>query len=318
MGSLGASLEDSSREIWDLAHDARKKFHDEWSAKVRHEQILNFVDLNKRYGEVKARVKSILDERGRRVLQDKRIIGSTTTAAAMYQSIIETANPDVILVEEAGEILEAHIVTAMSASVKQLILIGDHKQLRPKVNNYVLTKEKGEGYDLNVSLFERLVTQGRQFTALEEQHRSHSDISQYPRMLAYPELKDAPSTLERDPIRGLENRVTFVHHEKPEDTMNDVSERRDPTTKSSKRNRHEALMVLKTVRFLSQNGYKTENMVVLTPYLGQLSLLKEALREDHDPVLSDLDSHDLVQAGLVTPAAAKVNKKSLRLSTIGK
>ncbi|RFN55172.1 hypothetical protein FIE12Z_425 [Fusarium flagelliforme] len=316
MGSLGASLEDSARGIWDLSHDLRKRLHDEWSANVRQEQVIRFVDLNKRYGDVKARVKSILDERGRRVLQDKRIIGSTTTAAAMYQSIIETANPDVILVEEAGEILEAHIVTAMSASVKQLILIGDHKQLRPKINNYALTKEKGEGYDLNVSLFERLVTQGRHFTALEEQHRSHSDISQYPRMLAYPELKDAPSTLERDPIRGLENRVTFVHHEKPEDTMNDVSERRDPTTKSSKRNRHEALMVLKTVRFLSQNGYKTENMVVLTPYLGQLSLLKEILREDHDPVLSDLDSYDLVRAGLVTPAAAKINKKSLRLSTI--
>ncbi|KAI1065242.1 hypothetical protein LB507_001300 [Fusarium sp. FIESC RH6] len=316
MGNLGASLEDSARRIWDLSHDSRKNLHDEWSAKVRQEQIISLVDLNKRYGDVKARVKSILDERGRRVLQDKRIIGSTTTAAAMYQSIIETANPDVILVEEAGEILEAHIVTAMSASVKQLILIGDHKQLRPKVNNYALTKEKGEGYDLNVSLFERLVTQGRRFTALEEQHRSHSEISQYTRMLAYPELKDAPSTLERDPIRGLENRVTFVHHEKPEDTMNDVNERRDPTTKSSKRNRHEALMVLKTVRFLSQNGYKTENMVVLTPYLGQLSLLKEILREDHDPVLSDLDSHDLVQAGLVTPAAAKVNKKWLRLSTI--
>ncbi|KAL6920984.1 hypothetical protein FSST1_005010 [Fusarium sambucinum] len=76
--------------------------------------------------------------------------------------------PDIILVEEAGEILDAHIITAMSASVKQLILIGDHKQLRPKIGNYALTKEKGEGYDLNVSLFERLITQGRHFTALQE------------------------------------------------------------------------------------------------------------------------------------------------------
>ncbi|KAL3607379.1 hypothetical protein FPOAC2_02363 [Fusarium poae] len=316
MGSLGASLEENVRAIWSLSHQSRTNLHDQWSQKVREEQIVNFVDLNKRMSDIKTRVKSILDERGRRVLKDKRIIGCTTTAAAMYQSIIETASPDVILVEEAGEILEAHIITAMSASVKQLILIGDHKQLRPKVNNYTLTKEKGEGYDLNVSLFERLVTQGRYFTALEEQHRSHSDISQYPRMLAYPELKDVPSTLERDPIRGLKNRVTFVHHEKPEDTMGDVNERRDPTTKASKKNRHEAVMVLRMVRFLSQNGYKTENMVVLTPYLGQLSLLKETLREEADPVLSDIDSHDLVRAGLVTSAAAKVNKKQLRLSTI--
>jgi hypothetical protein len=316
MGSLGATLDPSALSIWGITKESREQLHGMWSLSVREEQILNFADLSKKYKEIKTKVKSILDERGRRVLKDKRIIGSTTTAAAMYQSIIETANPDVILVEEAGEILEAHIITAMSASVKQLILIGDHKQLRPKVNNYKLTKEKGEGFDLNVSLFERLVGQGRDFTALEEQHRSHPDVSQYPRMLAYPELKDMPSTFDRDQIRGLRSRVTFVHHEKPEDTMDDVNERRDPTAKATKRNLHEALMVLKMVRFLSQNGYKTENMVVLTPYIGQLFLLKETLRKETDSYLNDLDSHDLVRAGLMTPAAAKVNKKSLHLSTI--
>ncbi|RGP72651.1 hypothetical protein FLONG3_6659 [Fusarium longipes] len=316
MGSLNESLGESARAVWSLSHASRMKLHHEWAGKVREEQIINFVALNKRFSDIKTKVKSILDERGRRVLKDKRIIGCTTTAAAMYQSIIETATPDVILVEEAGEILEAHIISAMSASVKQLILIGDHKQLRPKVGNYFLTKEKGEGYDLNVSLFERLISQGRHFTSLEEQHRSHPEISQYPRMLAYPELKDMPSTFERGPIRGLKNRVTFVHHEKPEDSMGEVSDQRDPTAKATKKNLFEALMVLKMVRFLSQNGYKTENMVVLTPYLGQLFLLKETLQQETDPVLGDIDSHDLVRAGLITPAAAKVNKRSLRLSTI--
>ncbi|KAF4337710.1 NFX1-type zinc finger-containing protein [Fusarium beomiforme] len=316
MGSLSSSLDGPAHAVWGVPPETRRQCHDIWSQMVRDEQSANFIDLSKRYHDVKTSIKSILDERGRRVLKDKRIIGCTTTAAAMYQSIIETANPDVILVEEAGEILEAHIITAMSASVKQLILIGDHKQLRPKVGNYLLTKEKGEGYDLNVSLFERLVCQGHHFTALEEQHRSHPDISQYPRMLAYPELKDMPSTFDRDPIRGLKSRVTFVHHERPEDTMDDVADRRDPTTKASRRNPHEAMMVLKMVRYLSQNGYKTDNMVVLTPYLGQLFLLKETLQKEIDPWLNDLDYHDLVRAGLVTHAAAKVNKRPLRLSTI--
>ncbi|TVY77476.1 NFX1-type zinc finger-containing protein 1 [Fusarium oxysporum f. sp. cubense] len=316
LGHLSASLDLRARTVWNAPLAVKRQCHYEWSQMVREEQSARFVDLSKRFSDVRTEIKSILDERGRRVLKDKQIIACTTTAAAMYQSIIETANPDVILVEEAGEILEAHIITAMSASVKQLVLIGDHKQLRPKVGNYVLTKEKGEGYDLNVSLFERLVVQGRHFTALEEQHRSHPDISQYPRMLAYPELKDMPSTSDRQAIRGLKSRITFVHHERPEDTMDDVAERRDPTAKASKRNLHEAMMVLRMVRYLSQNGYKTENMVVLTPYLGQLFLLKETLRKEMDPWLNDLDNHDLVRAGLVTQAAAKVNKKPLRLSTI--
>jgi hypothetical protein len=33
----------------------------------------------------------------------------------------------VLLVEEAGEILESHIMTALSDDIEQIILIGDHK-----------------------------------------------------------------------------------------------------------------------------------------------------------------------------------------------
>jgi hypothetical protein len=40
----------------------------------------------------------------------------------------------IVLVEEAGELLEAHVLTSLSPSTKHLILIGDHKQLRPKVS----------------------------------------------------------------------------------------------------------------------------------------------------------------------------------------
>ncbi|KAI8655251.1 hypothetical protein NCS57_01273400 [Fusarium keratoplasticum] len=315
-GGLLESLDPSAQVVWGLWPEQRQQLHSQWWYAVRAEQADTFVELSKRYQQIEAEIKSIRNESARRVLKDKRIIACTTTAAAMQQSIIETANPDVILVEEAGEILEAHVITALSPSVKQIILIGDHKQLRPKVSDYKLTKEKGEGYDLNVSLFERLVCQGRHFTTLQEQHRSHPDISFYPRMLAYPELKDMPSTHDRASIRGLKSRVTFVHHQHPEDSMADVTERRDPTAKASKRNQHEADMVLKMVKFLGQQGYKTENMVVLTPYLGQLFLLKGILRQETDPYLNDLDSHELVRAGLLTQASAKVNKKSLRLSTI--
>ncbi|KAJ4325231.1 hypothetical protein N0V84_003613, partial [Fusarium piperis] len=315
-GGLLQSLDPSAQVVWEFSLEQRKQLHAQWWYAVRAEQTSTFVELSKRYQQIEAEIKSIRNESARRVLKDKRIIACTTTAAAMQQSIIETANIDVILAEEAGEILEAPVIAALSPSVKQIILIGDHKQLRPKVNDYKLTKEKGEGYDLNVSLFERLVCQGRHFTTLQEQHRSHPDISFYPRMLAYPELKDMPSTHERAPIRGLKRRVTFVHHQHPEDSMVDVGERRDPTAKASKRNPYEAGMVLKMVKFLGQQGYKTENMVVLTPYLGQLFLLRDILRHETDPYLNDLDSHELVRAGLLTQASAKVNKKSLRLSTI--
>lgn len=49
---------------------------------------------------------------------------------------------------------------------------------------------------------------------------------------------------------------------------------------------------------------------------GQLSLLREKLSQDHDPILSDFDSHDLVDAGILPAASADVDKKPIRLSTI--
>lgn len=316
IGKLAKSHDNTASAVWRLAHETRRELDERWRKEVRNEQIAELVRLGERSNEIQQRIESIFNECKRRVLGNKRVIASTTTAAAMYQSIIKTSNPDVVMVEEAGEILEAHVITALSPSVKQLILIGDHKQLRPKVNNYKLTIEKGEGFDLNVSLFERLIRQGNSYTALQEQHRSHPDISHFARILAYPDLKDVPSTDNRDPVRGLPSRVTFVHHEHSEDTMTEVGERRDPSSKGSKRNLHEAKMVLKMVRYLGQQGYKSENIVVLTPYLGQLALLRDTLRQENDPYLNDLDSHELLRAGLIPEAASKVDKKPLRLSTI--
>ena len=77
-------------------------------------------------------------------------------------------------------------------------------------------------------------------------------------------------------------------------------------------------MVLKVVRYLGQQGYGTQNMVVLTPYLGQLSVLRDLLRQDNDTILNELDSFEMTRAGLMTEAASKVVKRPLRLSTIGK
>ena len=77
-------------------------------------------------------------------------------------------------------------------------------------------------------------------------------------------------------------------------------------------------MVLKIVRYLGQQGYGTDKIVILTPYLGQLRELQKGLRETNDPVLNDLDSYDSVRAGLVSESSAKMTKKPICLATIGK
>lgn len=302
--------------VWSVPPQTRVELQSQWNKTILEEQVTEISTLADKYNKSRAQVDRLYRKKDSHVLSQKRIIGCTTTAAAMYTDEIRKASPGIVLVEEAGEILESHILTALTSTTKQLILIGDHKQLRPKVNNYALTVEKGDGYDLNVSLFERLVLSGVPHTTLSKQHRMRPEISSLVRALTYPDLEDAEKTQGRPDLRGFQSNVVFVSHSRPELNAVKIADRRDGDAKSSKENLYEAEMVLKCVRYLGQQGYGSEDIVVLTPYLGQLYLLVNTLAKENDPILNDLDSHELIQAGLITPASAKISKRKLRISTI--
>lgn len=143
------------------------------------------------------------------------------------------------------------------------------------------------------------------------------EISDLIRHFTYPDLVDSPKTANRPDLRGVQDNVVFINHDYPEDNTPELADRKDLTTTSSKQNSYEVEMVLKIVRYLGQQGYGTDKLVILTPYLGQLLKLQAALKADNDPVLSDLDSYDLVRAGLLPAATAKLSKKPIRLATIG-
>ena len=76
--------------------------------------------------------------------------------AAKHRKLLHRIKPKITIVEEAAEVLESHIVTALTGGCKHLILIGDHKQLRPKPTVFQL----GLDYQLDISLFERMVENG--------------------------------------------------------------------------------------------------------------------------------------------------------------
>lgn len=140
--------------------------------------------------------------------------------------------------------------------------------------------------------------------------------------MTYPELSDGELSAQRERIRGLTDRVIFIDHDNPEaGAANGLRDRRDAgaggAAAASKENVWEALMARSVVRYLVQQGYGPKDMVVLTPYLGQVCRLNEVLKNDFDPLLSELDLSELIRAGLMSLAASKVGQKPLRISTIG-
>ncbi|KAF9264149.1 P-loop containing nucleoside triphosphate hydrolase protein [Marasmius fiardii PR-910] len=301
----------STNFIWTKPQPERTMLLVRWTAEINKEYLTKFTSVASQYNTSLKQLSYIFSEKDDSIIAGKRIIGCTATAAAKYNDQIRRASPQVLLVEEAGEILESHILTAMNERTDQLILIGDHQQLRPKINNYALTVEKGQGSNLNMSLFERLVLKGYPHETLHQQHRMQPEISSLVRELTYPHLIDASDTRNRPSLREFENLVNHSHLEGP----SDVAERRDMNATSSKENMFEVDMVLRTLKYLAQQGYGTDKVTVLTPYLGQLQKLRKALMNDNHPVLNDLDLYDLVKPGLMTPAKPPAGKKSVRVVT---
>lgn len=314
-GSLQHLQPKGATAVWKMTNEARRAALIRWQTAILDDLVHEIQDIGRQYNLGQRELDRIFAEKDAGVIRDKRIIACTTNGAAKYFSAIQTASPGVVLVEEAGEILEAHILTSLGPQTEQLIMIGDHKQLRPKCS-YELSVEQGDGFDLNRSLFERLVLKGFPHVTLTQQHRMRPEISSMIRHLTYPDLTDAKSTLDRANLRGFRDNVIFVNHSYPETELKSGKELNDGRT-SSKQNELEGQIVLKCVRYLAQQGYGSDKIVVITPYLGQLKLLRDRLSHTNEPILNDLDKVDLIRAGLFTNVSSKSSKPTLRVSTIG-
>jgi hypothetical protein len=114
-------------DIWNMRYQARREKYNEWKEFLVKSKADAVSKLAMRHDRAQASLGAAFDEPIGRTLECMKIIGCTTTAAAKYREEIKAASPDVLLVEEAGEILESHILTALPQSIEQMILIGDHK-----------------------------------------------------------------------------------------------------------------------------------------------------------------------------------------------
>ena len=114
-------------DIWGMSSAARKSRTAMWKMDILKYQVDGLCGSAKLYNQCQTDLQRRFDEKNVDILRIKRIIGCTTTGAAKYRDSIQGASPNVLLVEEAGEILESHVIAALGADAKQMILIGDHK-----------------------------------------------------------------------------------------------------------------------------------------------------------------------------------------------
>ena len=198
------------------------------------------------------------------------VVGMTSTFAALNSDLLHRLGPRVVVIEEAGELLECQLLACLSSpALQHVILIGDHQQLRPKVSNYELCRK--HGFDL--SLFERLVKAGSDRTSLTTQLRMHPDVSSLVRPF-YARIDDHDRVRAYPMVPGVADRLCWVGHGVEEDGGGAGG------TNRSKMNQHEAEFAARLAQHLVLNGIDKAKITLLTPYIGQKRELKRHLPQE--------------------------------------
>lgn len=292
-----------STHLTTMTNGERRLLYRFWLRSLRDPIFTEIVNTSREHTRLIEQRNRLRGDVDLRCLQEANVVGVTTTGLARQLETLRKLRCKVLVCEEAGEVLEAHILTALLPSVEHAILIGDHLQLRPQIQNYELqsVNPRGERYSLDMSLFERLVqppsyqsngstTTQLPFSVLETQRRMHPSISDLVRKTLYPALKDGANVLAYPEVVGMRKRLFWMHHEFPEAGS---ANSHDPVG-TSHTNTFEAEMTIALVSHLVRQGeYSKDDLAVITPYLGQLQKLRRSMQSMFEICLNDRDQEEV-------------------------
>ncbi|KAG0557184.1 hypothetical protein KC19_11G108300 [Ceratodon purpureus] len=211
-------------------------------------------------------------------LESANLVFSTVSAAALR--IMKLGMPfSCVIVDEAAQLVEAESTIVMQMKeIKQLVLVGDQKQLPATVMSQIAQKN---GYAR--SLFERLQSLGHSYRLLDVQYRMHPAISAFPNKQFYNhKLKNGDNVLKENYEnfayqKGMFGPYAFI----------DIPDGTEVNAGSSKKNVLEAELVLHLIRRVHdsvcaefkdpQSFRKPITVGVISPYSGQVCFIKDQL-----------------------------------------
>ena len=199
-------------------------------------------------------------QREREILDAADVICTTCSSSADRR--LHSYEFQTVLIDEATQAVEPECLIPIVRGCRQLVLVGDHKQLGPVVLN-----RKVADAGMNLSLFERLVILGVKPRRLEVQYRMHPALSEFPSNMFYDGmLQNGVSAHER-----LRRNVAIPWPvpNMPMMFYQNLGQEEISASGTSYLNRTEASSVEKLVTTLLKAGVAAEHIGVVTPYEGQ-------------------------------------------------
>ncbi|ESO86616.1 hypothetical protein LOTGIDRAFT_235246 [Lottia gigantea] len=193
------------------------------------------------------------------------------------------------IIDECGMCTEPEtLLPILVAKPNQLVLIGDHKQLRP-----ILMCSKAAKLGLEKSLFERYAEKA---IFLNIQYRMHPDICAFPSKQFYEgKLETGPSTLWeiKQPLRIIGGKkIMFFHIEGEEEALTVHTDDGHERSKSNiqevdkvmlsqrKLYDYQALPLVDLFRHMVRNeDINPRSINIMTQYKSQMSLIQKKIKE---------------------------------------
>ena len=259
------------RRDLDTQLDLNEKLSRRISSMKGKEKGLAHRDIKKGWKEIRRIENQIRDD----ILDKAQVICCTCIGSG--NEILDGRRFPQVLIDESTQATEPAALVPLVRGARQVVLVGDHKQLPPTVLSF-----RAEENGLKRSLFERLIDLGIEPLLLTTQYRMHPAISKFPNQQFYSnKLIDGVNSKERPAPAGLlwpdwENPVAFVPINGGETVSPDGTSRENPL---------EVSWVLKILEDLLEAGELTQKDIgIITPYAGQVRAIRNSMSEQLDDV----------------------------------
>ncbi|KAJ5989548.1 hypothetical protein N7481_004758 [Penicillium waksmanii] len=289
-----------------IVKDVRKEIDDKQASirktRTGRERRAIYDDLKQLRKEFRERESKCVDN----LVRESSVAVATLHGAGGHQ--LKNQNFDVVIIDEASQALEAQCWIPL-ISADKVIFAGDHLQLPPTVKSTNLKSKPGaekkddgpkkeilKGVSLERTLFDRLLSlHGSQIKRmLTTQYRMHEKIMRFPsdelyesKLMAGDAVKSrllADLPYETQGTDDTQEPLVFWDTQGgdfPEKAEDKEIGQKEALLGESKSNEMEAMVVARHVDNLVEAGIKPEDIAVITPYNGQLSVLSQMLREKH-------------------------------------
>ena len=208
-----------------------------------------------------------------------------------------------VLIDEATQATEPASLVPLVRGSRQIVLIGDHKQLPPTV-----ISKRAEDGGLSKSLFERLIDMGIEPKLLTTQYRMHPSISEFPNAHFYQGmLEDGVSAEEREAPVGMlwpdwESPMAFVPVYGDEVLSPDGASKENPA---------EASWTVKILIGLIDGGeVDLSDIGIVTPYAGQVRAIRDMMPESLQSVeVRTVDGYQGREKDVIIFSCVRSNKQ---------